>query len=545
MSGMSTSKKTPILVADDDEFMLVAISQYLENAGYLVLKAENGEEAIAIFKEHTPELVLLDGNMPKVDGFQACKAIKGCSGKYSVPVIMVTALDDVDSVQKAFAVGADEYITKPINWAVLAQRVRLLVKQKVAEQKAYWAHQSQRLISALLQEEDPSISLAEQLEQSLALILAIDWLPSEEAGVIFLLDEKSNELVLTAQKKLDDYILESCARVPLGKCLCGRAASSRCVVFSEHMDGHHKVYYEGLVDHGNYCIPINSSKGLLGVLNLYIKAGTPLDLQVQATLITVGSTLANIIERKKMEEEIKAHRDRLTFEREFIEEIVTRMHNAKRFDPRNVRILQNPMEKTAGDLVLSAFRPDGAQHILLGDFTGHGLPSAIGGPAVANIFYSMTNKGFCSSEILTEINQLLYEQTPTGMFMATGFLMMDPARSQLTVWNCSIPDILVFRQGKLHERVISSCFARGMVNVPDRPGTEINMLPGDRIFTYTDGFTEEQNNDGIMLGQKNFEKMLTQMLVLDEPFEAIMNALKSYRGGNEQSDDMTMVELIC
>ena len=126
-------KKPLILIADDDKFILETLIQYLEHIGYAVIAAENGEEAISLFFEQHPDMVLLDANMPRVDGFQACKVIKDASGESGVPVVMVTALEDEQSVIKAFEAGAEEYITKPIHWAVLRQRIRKILERKAME----------------------------------------------------------------------------------------------------------------------------------------------------------------------------------------------------------------------------------------------------------------------------------------------------------------------------------------------------------------------------------------------------------------------------
>ena len=124
-----------VLVADDDEFIVDLITAFLEKYGYTTVVAENGLEAIASFQEHQPDLALLDANMPGLDGFHACEKIKNLPGGEQVPIVMVTGLSDDASVDKAFAAGAEDYITKPIHWAVLRQRLRILIDRKQAEER--------------------------------------------------------------------------------------------------------------------------------------------------------------------------------------------------------------------------------------------------------------------------------------------------------------------------------------------------------------------------------------------------------------------------
>ncbi|MBF0142989.1 MAG: diguanylate cyclase [Magnetococcales bacterium] len=121
-----------ILVADDDEVLRSLIDRFLTRNGYVTLLARDGLEAVALFQAGRPDLVLLDADMPVKDGFGACREIKSLEGGRETSVIMVTALADDRSVDQAFAAGAEEYVTKPIHWAVLRQRIRLLLDHRRA-----------------------------------------------------------------------------------------------------------------------------------------------------------------------------------------------------------------------------------------------------------------------------------------------------------------------------------------------------------------------------------------------------------------------------
>ncbi|MBF0443946.1 MAG: diguanylate cyclase [Magnetococcales bacterium] len=135
MNNQTTLKRSIILVADDDEVVLDLIDTFLKDNGYDSVLVNNGNEAVAAFKEHKPDLALLDADMPKMDGFQACELIRTIPGSRQTPIVMVTALSDDASVNLAFAVGAEDYITKPIHWAVLRQRIRILLDRKDAQDR--------------------------------------------------------------------------------------------------------------------------------------------------------------------------------------------------------------------------------------------------------------------------------------------------------------------------------------------------------------------------------------------------------------------------
>ncbi|MGK7944975.1 MAG: diguanylate cyclase [Microcystaceae cyanobacterium] len=118
-----------ILVVDDDRFVQMQLRLYLEREGYQVAIANSGEEGLDMYRTHHPDLVLLDAIMPGINGFECCKQLAQLPSAEYVPILIITALDDQQSVDYAFEVGAADYVTKPIHWAVLRQRVRRLLYQ--------------------------------------------------------------------------------------------------------------------------------------------------------------------------------------------------------------------------------------------------------------------------------------------------------------------------------------------------------------------------------------------------------------------------------
>ena len=105
--------KRKILVADDDAEMQEILCAMLADAGYAMVKAENGAEAVELARKELPALVMLDIHMPKMDGLQACKAIKSDQVTKSIPVVMLTVEGSIKEIQQAISYGAETYITKP------------------------------------------------------------------------------------------------------------------------------------------------------------------------------------------------------------------------------------------------------------------------------------------------------------------------------------------------------------------------------------------------------------------------------------------------
>jgi diguanylate cyclase (GGDEF)-like protein/PAS domain S-box-containing protein len=122
-------KKYSILVADDSRSAQSLIAGRLVKLGYHVHLASDGKEAYQLFLKEKPDLILMDANMPVVDGYRACGEVKRHPEGANTRVIMVTGQGDDESVDRAFSAGAEEFVTKPIHWAVLEQRIHMVIER--------------------------------------------------------------------------------------------------------------------------------------------------------------------------------------------------------------------------------------------------------------------------------------------------------------------------------------------------------------------------------------------------------------------------------
>lgn len=123
-----------VVLADDDPSIRLMVRHVLESEDFDIIEAADGLEAIKAVEKHHPALILLDAVMPGIDGFTTCQQIKD-KGHTDIPVMMITGLDDDASVERAYEVGAIDFITKPIKWAVLKHRVKSVVAKVIAERK--------------------------------------------------------------------------------------------------------------------------------------------------------------------------------------------------------------------------------------------------------------------------------------------------------------------------------------------------------------------------------------------------------------------------
>ena len=138
-----SDRLTPVvLITDDDNALRSLLVMALKAEGYEIEEAINGEECLVKYARLQPDLVLLDAVMPEMDGFSCCQHIRALADRPQIPILMITFLDDRESIDQAFQAGATDYITKPIHWSVLRQRVRYLLASshvlKQAEQQKNW-----------------------------------------------------------------------------------------------------------------------------------------------------------------------------------------------------------------------------------------------------------------------------------------------------------------------------------------------------------------------------------------------------------------------
>lgn len=117
-----------VLIADDNEQNRELLDAYLADESYEVLMATDGQETMDVVDAQQPDLILLDIMMPRMSGYEVCEALKSDPEKKQIPVLMVTALNEMGDIEKAIKAGCDDFLTKPVNHLELKTRVRSLLR---------------------------------------------------------------------------------------------------------------------------------------------------------------------------------------------------------------------------------------------------------------------------------------------------------------------------------------------------------------------------------------------------------------------------------
>jgi len=144
MGSDTVSAPARILVVDDDLATRILVSESLEQAGFYIEQAEDGRQALTIYERNNIDLITLDVVMPELDGFATCVELRRRPEGAQVPILMMTGLDDYESINQAFKAGATDFITKPINFILLEYRVRYLLR---ASADVASLHESERRLT--------------------------------------------------------------------------------------------------------------------------------------------------------------------------------------------------------------------------------------------------------------------------------------------------------------------------------------------------------------------------------------------------------------
>lgn len=218
---------------------------------------------------------------------------------------------------------------------------------------------------------------------------------------------------------------------------------------------------------------------------------------------------------------------------------------------KHITSLLRAVSTFSGDLLLSAGCPDGTLHVLLGDFTGHGLTAAVGCLPVAEVFRAMTAKGFSPPEILATINSKLHRLLPTGMFMTACFVAIDKDLQSVSIWNAGMPEVLILstltpdgQNTVVKHRVASQYLALGILKDADMEVAlaRLAIATGDRILLCSDGVTEATNSSGEAFGSVRYEQAAT---ATPNSFQAVATALVDFCGEQSFNDDVSLVEIHC
>jgi CheY-like chemotaxis protein len=263
---------------------------------------------------------------------------------------------------------------------------------------------------------------------------------------------------------------------------------------------------------------------------------------------TVLSAKVKAMERiRALHQDIRLLYSRMQRDEEIAEQVFSGAVVADNVALEHLHSLLQPASVFSGDLLLTAYAPSHDLHVLLGDFTGHGLASALGALPTSEAFRSMTAKGFAPHQILQAINNKLYSLLPTGMFMAVQFVKIDHQLDHIKLINCGMPDCYLIdrEQRKIKHKIVSHSLPLGIA--PDIDLKDdfhvLRINEGDRIILATDGVTEARNPSGELFGQSNYTNAITDSINHSHILAKLNQDLQAFCKDAPQDDDISVVEI--
>ncbi|WP_237416540.1 MULTISPECIES: fused response regulator/phosphatase [Halomonadaceae] len=211
----------------------------------------------------------------------------------------------------------------------------------------------------------------------------------------------------------------------------------------------------------------------------------------------------------------------------------------------NIRFEASPMSIFNGDVLFASPKPSGGMHLFVGDFTGHGLPAAIGALPMSEIFYGMTAKGFAIGDILREINRKLRNILPTGFFCCAAMVDLNLRSGHAEVWNGGLPTAWILRHDGTQDELRSRHLPLGILSAERfSAACERHTLAlGEHMLLATDGVIESSNSEGELFGEERAIAAINQRSGPYGGFECLREAVHRFGEGVVSEDDITILDL--
>jgi PAS domain S-box-containing protein len=419
--------------------------------------------------------------------------------------------------------------------------IRDITRRKAVEKNIQANLSAQKVIGSILHLSLEDIALEDILQQTLEMILDLPWLSLLNKGAVFLVGDEPDVLVMKAQVQLPDALLNMCARVKLGHCLCGQAAATRKIVFADCIDEKHETVYEGRQPHGHYCIPIVNDDHLYGVINLYLQEGHLAQPNEDNFLKLVADALAGTIQRKQAEHTVRENESQLLAAQSIQEHILP--DAPPHFPGLQIAGAYQPAEFAAGDHYDHFIMPDGTLGFGIGDVSGHGFSSALIMASTHAYIHSLSSMGFGLSQVFKHANINLNRETDVGQFVTATMGRIDPVTRELNYVSAGHPTGYVLdSQGEIKGELTSTGVPLAVLPNGEYPeGKPVFLENGDTVVLLTDGVLEAMAPDEEFFGEERTLAVVRKNVgeSADLIVEAIIQAVTEFRGNQRQDDDIT------
>lgn len=245
-------------------------------------------------------------------------------------------------------------------------------------------------------------------------------------------------------------------------------------------------------------------------------------------------------------DQIARHNEHFLQEQTVAKQVFDNITRGGDIDTTSLRYFLSPLAVFNGDVMVASTTPAGNLMVLLGDFTGHGLPAAIGAMPLATTFYGMVSKGFSMADILSEVNGKLKSILPVGLFCCATMVEVNFRKQSIRIWNGGMPAAYIYRNSGLIEQIKSTHLPLGVLSNKDFKADPalVPMEYGDRLYLWSDGIHEARNEAGAMFGEERLVSAFARNHDRAAMYEEILAAVKLFVGTVQKSDDLSLIELL-
>lgn len=507
--------KLKILAVDDNRTNLHILQVFLKKQGHDVITAENGEEAVKLFSEQSPDIVLLDIMMPIMNGFEAARRIKAMVPDRWVPVVFLSALNRDENLVEGLASGADDYLTKPINFVVLEAKLRTMQRSLSLQAQAFEALHRVETISDNVLDAIITIDVSGMIVAiNKATTRVFGWTREELIGC------NVNKLMPQPHRQEHDrYIAES----QTGG--VRRAIGQQRELEAVHKDGH--------------VFPIT-----LGVSETELD-GQKMFIGVARDISDAKRAEAKLKEGARL---LQAYYDQTQNEQQLALRLMEKQLHRPGLQDGKLRYRVLAAENFSGDAVAAARSPDGSRlYGMLADATGHGLSAAISVLPILAVFYRMTSSNRTLSEIVRELNLQLKESMPVGRFVAATLICIDEKRKSGEIWVGGTPEAyLIDCQGHCTQTFASDNLPLGILGDQELQATPVvfDCPPESQVLLYSDGVIEAADREEIQFGRQGLLTAIADTSP-ETRFTGIEGALAKHLGEKVASDDVSFMLIDC
>jgi len=236
----------------------------------------------------------------------------------------------------------------------------------------------------------------------------------------------------------------------------------------------------------------------------------------------------------------------LTHEQAAAKAVMDRVVHTGNLDSDNIKYLVSPLAVFNGDVLLAGFNPGGDLFLFVGDFTGHGLAAGIGAMPLADVFYTMIQKGFSVADLVRESNRKLSQILPVGFFCCATVVRISYTKCTLEYWNGGLPaGYLVRNAPRALEKLPPTHLPLGILSADKFSSATamIDFSPGDQLLLFTDGLLEGRDTQGNMFGEHRLEALLLKATQIDNLFEEVRDAVRKQIGDAARDDDVTLLSV--